>query len=153
MCLPAEGDKRGRSLVPLCHGRADSKRKHFVISEIHGNGWPDAGYAVRKGKWKFCEYLSGKPALFDLENDPEELNNLAAKQTEDPVIKATINDMRATLAHEFGDIYRIDQCAKNDQRTLRKKLEAGGRLDELLDRNGFERHADRLVPKSPPSSS
>ena len=32
---------------------------------------------IRKNKWKYIHYEGFNPELFDLENDPEEINNLS----------------------------------------------------------------------------
>lgn len=35
---------------------------------------------LRKGRWKYIEYIGFEPELFDLEEDPEEATNLAVQQ-------------------------------------------------------------------------
>lgn len=48
-----------------------------VFSEYHGHGTRASAFMVRKGRWKFV-YNAGAPnQLYDLDEDPDELNNLA----------------------------------------------------------------------------
>lgn len=80
---PPEQD--GRSLCPaLREGRDDLDRT--VISEYVVRG-PDglvAGRMVRRGRWKFIHYAGHERSdqLFDVEHDPQELDNRAAEHPE-----------------------------------------------------------------------
>ena len=60
---------------------------------------------VRDKRWKLIEYLVGDQhhtQLFDLANDPNELNNLAKKATSTEVIDQLRNQL-CRLAEDFGD--------------------------------------------------
>ncbi len=74
----------GKSLMPVIDGEMDALRSEFYISECtwqRKRGW-------RTPQWKYFEALEpdfhGKPKyeLYDLINDPEELNNLAEQRPE-----------------------------------------------------------------------
>ncbi|MGS2722225.1 arylsulfatase [Porticoccus sp. GXU_MW_L64] len=70
---------QGRSLLPLLRGEAES-----VHDSDHVTGWEFLGRrALRKGDWKLVSpQRSGDPKwqLFNIANDPTELNDLAKEQ-------------------------------------------------------------------------
>lgn len=71
----------GQSLAPVLSDNsatdATALRDH-VFSEYHGNDMVCSGFMLRQDKWKYIAYDGYPSQLFDLENDPEELENLAA---------------------------------------------------------------------------
>ncbi len=48
-----------------------------VFSEYHGHGTRASAFMVRQGNWKLIYYIDGPNQLFNLEDDPNELINLA----------------------------------------------------------------------------
>jgi uncharacterized sulfatase len=72
--LPAERGVRGSSLVPLWRGVKDGKRDHVFACQ----GWEgyDRLAMWRTPDWKLTRYDKGGGELYDLRNDPHELNNL-----------------------------------------------------------------------------
>ena len=72
---------RGTSLLPLIYGKS-IKKYDFVISEtMFARGSTNLGATgrmIRTGKYKYCIYDNGekREQLFDMENDPGEMNNL-----------------------------------------------------------------------------
>jgi len=69
----------------------DKDEEKVVFSEYHGHGTPGSSYMVRKGRWKYVWHSGAPDQLFDLENDPEELANLAGQR------KEIAKDMEAEL--------------------------------------------------------
>jgi arylsulfatase A-like enzyme len=77
----------GRSLLPLINGESLPSRPSFIMN-FQGN--PSRGHqitegtvAVRSNDYKLIHYLKqSKSLLFDLKNDPNELNNLFDKKPE-----------------------------------------------------------------------
>ena len=70
----------GMSLLPLLQGADLPGRKgilieHWVTEEGIGSKIPDFS-AVRTSEWKYVEYSTGEKELYDLINDPFELENL-----------------------------------------------------------------------------
>jgi choline-sulfatase len=96
---------QGRSLVPLLEGKAKRHREH-VISEYSEN----EEAMVRTERWKliYCTgkrarkdgYTTGRPLpgrtvrLYDMNNDPDEMTNLAGK----PERRRLVDDLTRQLA-------------------------------------------------------
>ena len=73
----------GMSLVPLLENSTASWRddiliEHWPTEEGVGSIIPEF-YSVRTAEWKYTEYVTGERELYDLVNDPYELQNLADK--------------------------------------------------------------------------
>lgn len=68
---------RGTSLLPLIAGTPNAGPR-YVYGECHTEGNCTGSFMIRKGDWKYL-YFSyyGNNLLFNLRNDPGELNNLA----------------------------------------------------------------------------
>jgi len=68
---------RGHTLLPLIHGNS-STHPAFVYAESNSEGNCTGSYMIRKGNWKYI-YFSwyGDRLLFNLKEDPGEMNNLA----------------------------------------------------------------------------
>ncbi len=98
----------GHSLLPLCRGEA-TNRPDYVFSEYHSN-FSNTGIAMwRQGPWKYIRYAGYDPQLFNLEDDPEEITNLA--QTHPEVVQRL--DARLESLVDFDD---ADRRAKTDDR-------------------------------------
>jgi choline-sulfatase len=115
----AEREKlAGKSLIGLANGGGDPDRVAF--SEYYASGADRAAYMIRKGKYKYIHYVSYEPELFDLENDPEELDNVAGDAGHADVLKEYDGILRAMLDPE-----ETDEKAFRDQSALVEKC--GGR--------------------------
>ncbi|MGA1316937.1 MAG: choline-sulfatase [Rubrivivax sp.] len=68
----------GLSLMPLITGQDDG-RDRTVISEYSSEGVCAASRMVRQGRYKYIFTRGLPPMLFDLESDPDELDNLAGR--------------------------------------------------------------------------
>jgi arylsulfatase A-like enzyme len=71
----------GMSLVPLLENKDTPWRdalllEHWPTEEGVGAIIPEF-YSVRTSQWKYTEYSTGECELYDLVNDPYELQNLA----------------------------------------------------------------------------
>jgi len=114
----SDPDLPGRSLFGIAEERRDPKRTSF--SEYHAVGSPSGAFMLRKGRWKYHEYIGYAPELFDLEFDPDEAVNKAG----DPSCAATLAEMRKAL-RQIVDPEAADRQAKADQRALVDRF--GGR--------------------------
>jgi arylsulfatase A-like enzyme len=73
----------GLSLLPLLKDagatwRDDILFEHWPTEAGIGSKIPEF-YAVRTSEWKYVEYSTGEKELYDLKNDPYELDNLAGQ--------------------------------------------------------------------------
>jgi choline-sulfatase len=76
----ATGAKRPKEWVgsPL-QGISRNDAQRVVFSEFQGGGTRASGFLLRQGRWKLLYHCAAPHLLFDLEADPEELNNVAGK--------------------------------------------------------------------------
>lgn len=95
--IPAVAE--GKSLAPIVRGEATDVRPYLFAA------YRDWQRMVRDKRWKLIEYVVGDQhhtQLFDLSIDPDELNNLADKESSEEVL----NRLRGQLLHlskQFGD--------------------------------------------------
>ncbi len=148
----------GRSLMPFLRGETPDNWRQYAISESEYGIIPSVkGFAqgvddprqfmVVTERWKFIHAEGFRPMLFDLENDPQELNDLGA----DP----DHADIRATL---FG--YLNDWARRLSQRTTMSPADVDAERDRSLtkgillgawDENDAPETATRsYAPKSAP---
>lgn len=111
------GDYKGVSPLALASGVQPDRA---VLSEYHAIGSTGGVTMLRKGRWKYVHYVRYRPQLFDLENDPEELVDVAGRPENTPVLAA----LKAEL-HRFCDPEEVDVRAKRRQAELLARY--GGR--------------------------
>lgn len=85
-----------------------------VISEYHDGGSPCGVFMLRQGRWKLVYFAEGNPPLlFDMEQDPRELNNLAAAAEHAKTLQQMVRqllqvlDPEAVNAQAFADQARM----------------------------------------------
>ncbi len=66
----------GESLAPLLDGRPEQRRKQVARSALLGERPINRFRMVRDARWKYVDFPSSPPRLFDLENDPGETRDL-----------------------------------------------------------------------------
>jgi choline-sulfatase len=86
----------GRSLYPLLAGGAEEARS-MAVGEYLAEGALAPIYMIRRGRWKFIHSPADPDQLFDLETDPDEIDNLAGV----PQHRAVLDDFRAILSNRF----------------------------------------------------
>ena len=69
-------DLPGLSLLQLASDPDDADRT--ILSEYHDGGSTTGTFMVRWQRWKYVHYVGHAPQLFDLQDDPDELTDLAA---------------------------------------------------------------------------
>jgi choline-sulfatase len=77
---PPEG-LDGESLVPILDGKTSSRKKRYARSELLGNPDQVLFRMARDERWKYAEFPSFDPILFDMVNDPDENTNLLESGT------------------------------------------------------------------------
>jgi len=106
-----QGERPGESLYTLASMPDIPERT--IFSEYHAIGAVSGAFMLRKDRWKLIEYVGFDPELFDLEDDPEELNNLAQSAEH----AQTLQQLTAAL-REICDTERVNAQAFSDQEAM-----------------------------------
>jgi choline-sulfatase len=122
-----EDGRSGRSLMSIAAEPYQEER--IVFGEYHAAGATSAAYMLRRGRYKYIHYVGFAPQLFDLQNDPEELCDLAAY----PGYKKQLADFESEL-RSIVDPEAIDQLAKSEQAAL---IEQHGGREKIVKDGGF----------------
>ncbi|NRB31547.1 MAG: sulfatase-like hydrolase/transferase [Rhizobiaceae bacterium] len=117
----------GSSLYDLAQAEDDLNR--VVFSEYHAMGAPTGAFMIRKGRWKLIHYVGHEPQLFDLQDDPEELNDLGTNAD----YVSVRSDLMQEL-HTICDPEAIDRQTKADQAAT--VAQHGGRAS-VVEKGGF----------------
>jgi choline-sulfatase len=125
--VPEDADKPGRSLLSLARGPQEPERVAF--SEYHAAGAATGAFMLRKGRYKLVHYVGMRPQLFDLQDDPQELQDLA----QDPARQAVLAQLQAEL-RSICDPEEVDHRAKADQADI---VERNGGREAVIRRGTF----------------
>ena len=98
--IPIPSSVNGMSLAPLLKDsnapwRDEILFEHWPTEEGVGSTIPEF-YSIRTPDWKYTEYSTGERELYDLKNDPYELNNLAGQWM--------YRDIQADLAKRLAEL-------------------------------------------------
>jgi choline-sulfatase len=115
-----DGDLPGTSLLPMARG--ESKKQRTVFSEYHAMGAVTGVFMIRQDRYKYVYYVGYRPQLFDLKEDPNELNDLADNPAYQDILAACERELRTIANPE-----EIDRLAREDQ--ARRIAEHGGRAN------------------------
>ncbi len=119
-------DRPGVSLHRIAKGEAPDRS---ILVEYHAAGSSAGAFAIRLGAFKYVYYINFAPELFDLENDPEELSNLA----EDPKYAQQLRDCDAALKR-ICNPEEVERKAKQRQAEL---IAEHGGVEVILKRGDF----------------
>ena len=98
--LETEPDRPGRSWLPLLRGEY-AGRADYAFSEYHGHFFLHDWYMLVRNGFKYIWYSNNeKPSLFDLNNDPHEMDDLSGDTAYEPVIKEFEGILRKILDPE-----------------------------------------------------
>lgn len=118
----------GSSLLNLAQAENDVNR--IAFTEYHAAAADRSAFMVRKGRYKYIHYVSYEPELFDLENDPDELNSLHNDPNHYATLERMEADLRSICNPEFVDEQAyISQCAK---------VQAAGGRDAVMARGKYQ---------------
>ncbi len=122
--LPGPGVETlpGRSWFDLANAADDPER--IAFSEYHAVGSPSGSFMIRKGRYKYIHYVGFAPELFDLNADPEEVNDLA----QDDASAGTVREFEGYLS-AIVDPKEADWQAKAAQKAL---IESRGGPEEVM---------------------
>ena len=87
-----ENQLPGDSLIKLSKQAYDPQRT--VLSEYHDGGSTTGAFMIRWDKWKYNYYVDYPPQLFNLDNDPNELNDLAPNSRYQHIINQANSRLR-----------------------------------------------------------
>ena len=111
----------GQSLLPAMQGDTSSLTD-TVISEFAADGSTGPSRMVKKGNWKYMALEGVDTLLYNLEDDPDELNNLAG-QGDSEKMEAELS----TIAFNQWDLkYWYEVIAQNQQQRLKIHRVTGG---------------------------
>ena len=75
IAVPEEAE--GMDLSALFEGRSDEQREAAFLFNVHRDGGPGTDWrGIRTKEWIYARHYRGDWVLYDLKNDPYELNNL-----------------------------------------------------------------------------
>lgn len=100
----------GTSLFDLAEGATPDRN---VMVEYHGMGSTTGAFMIRHGKYKYIHYIGYPAQLFDLEQDPEEMTDLASN----PRYAQALDECRGRLLR-MCDPDEADSRAKARQAEL-----------------------------------
>lgn len=104
----------GRSLYQLCSGD-ESDDPDKAVSEYLAEGTGAPMLMIRFSNYKYINCPTDPDQLFDLESDPDEINNLAV----DPAFAALIEDLKNQVENHW-DTEKLRQTVISDQHRRRK---------------------------------
>ncbi|MEM9629542.1 MAG: sulfatase-like hydrolase/transferase [Pseudomonadota bacterium] len=125
-----------KSLIWIASEPDDHTRT--VFGEYHAAGAINGVFMLRRGPWKYIHYANMRPQLFNLDDDPEELTDLALGAGHDDVLDAFRADLESRL-----DPIKVDAEIKAMQRGL---LDRHGGPEAILSRGS-------MGASPPPSTS
>lgn len=106
--LPVETDRPGQSWRPFLEG-ASSYGLDYAFSEFHGNFFRKSWYMLVKDGFKYTYYVGDRPTLFNLENDPREMDDLAGQEKYHDTLAAFEKLLRTIVDPE-----RVNKQANRD---------------------------------------
>jgi arylsulfatase A-like enzyme len=95
----------GRSLLPVLAGNA-RWRSDFLVEHLEGTNPIPTYCAVRSERWMYVRYTTGEEELYDLRDDPYELENLAANPADHQVLegrRARLRELCSPVPPGYGD--------------------------------------------------
>ena len=99
----------GRSMLPLCDGNTDNDA-NACVSEYLAEGTSAPMLMIRRQQYKYISCLTDAEQLFDLKNDPDELENLT--------VHHRLEEFRHE-ATEYWDTETLRQTVIHDQQRRR----------------------------------
>lgn len=144
--LPDAVFSRGMVLDKAVLGEKEYDVPEFVFSEMHCFPRYCGTFAIRYGKYKLIDYAdkSVNPMLFDMEKDPDEMNDLYEKTFKNEELAVVLIKMRKQLS-SLCSKSAVDLRAKLEQKMIIEKYRKSGVLQKELKKREFEEHDGILI--------
>jgi arylsulfatase A-like enzyme len=114
----------GTSLLPQLQGHSG---RDAVFAEYCGEGTIAPMMMIRRGPWKYITCPADPPQLFNLDEDPQELKNLAqAKKTVDS--SGAIGKLLEDFAQEAAEKWEFEKISKDVRQSQRQRQFVWGAL-------------------------
>ena len=118
----------GHSLMRELTGQP-SHHPDWVLSEFHGDCCNTGAFMLRCNDWKYIVYVGHKPHLFDLEEDPWEIHDLASIR---PGVVREMDDMlRQIVDYEAVDAKAKDYDKEAFRQWRQDQIESGTYRDAM----------------------
>ncbi|MFX0103623.1 MAG: sulfatase [Candidatus Hodarchaeota archaeon] len=103
-------DCDGFSLKPTLTRESKQENREFVIGQYHGKQtWVNPIRMIRTPKYKYNRYMPEGEELYDLENDPDELENLAGNPEFDSIKSDLIAKLNGWIEENGDPFYTLDR--------------------------------------------
>ena len=89
----------------------------MAFSEYHDGGSITGSFMIRTGRWKYVYHVGYQPQLFNLVNDPMEVDDLSLNSE-----FTSVRNRCESLLRSICDPERENNQAFEDQRSMIKKL-------------------------------
>ncbi len=116
---------QGESLLPLARGET-SESRNWALATHTGTSSNTTMFMLRRGAWKYVAYPGYPPQLFNLEEDPDEIHNLASTRGE--IAREMDRELRRIVDYE--EVH--ERCIAYDKAAFRKWRERA-RAGEFTD--------------------
>ncbi|MFW5744978.1 MAG: sulfatase-like hydrolase/transferase [Spirochaetota bacterium] len=118
-------DMRGRSLRPLLRSSGEVEWRDAVVTEWHGHQFLYSQRMLRHANWKYVFNPTDLDELYDLDADPNELTNLAARSEHAATLERLQRLLMTHLVEEddplrFAASFLLPGGREYDQRALMK---------------------------------
>ena len=125
---------RGHSLVPLIHATV-GHHPGWAYSESHSEGNYTGSFMIRKGDWKYIHFTWHDGLLFNLADDPGELEN----RINDPGAQPVLKELQAILLSQVDPVEVTERAFAVQRKRLdrmARELTPDQMLDQLRGRLG-----------------
>ena len=112
----------GESILPLLSGRSSTSRDS-AFAAFTGTTMNTTAWMLRVGPWKYIAYPGFSAQLFDLENDPDEVHNLAGERPD--VARKLDQQLREVCDYEEAHA-RCQAYNRESFRAWRDQVKANG---------------------------
>ena len=122
---PRDSDLRGHSLRSLIQG-SGADHPGFTYAENHTQGNLTGSFLIRKGPWKYIHFTWFDDLLFNLDDDPQELEN----RIQDPSAQGIVAELRQLLDDQV-DTEQLTRRAFAAQEQFLARLAKNNSEDQL----------------------